>query len=411
MPIQAPQRRRPILVLPHPPSAHANQRHAHREHKRPPIFTTLLVLAVAAALVRLYYILQTPTATTSPLSNCANFLRANDYTKSVNLQPGDGLGAVASADQLDGGAPAMMVQVLHSDTQLSIDVYVFGCALQHNRPRLTTLFTQRGLVEGSVEASAAHTLVTGTLDPALSANTGIMMSPVQQNIYREYAWGDGAFRQVVFPGLYPVASRVEAETLQQQADNGLSLTWSNPLATAQAMARDLFQWPSNDANNVGDAVLSNDGSTALVQLIQSSSHLTVDVTLSRLVQHDNKGLWFVVAAHSQGITLGLNGQSPTTLPASNAPQPLAPSPLTLTGTSALADGQTSATLFDHTLTPISSAMNVPLLVNADGTFSSSLPYTTPVAGQQGLLLITSLPQAANPAVEQGQLLLVPVLLG
>lgn len=411
MSTNAPQRQRPVLVIPHPPSTRGRKRHTSREHKGPPIFTALLVLAAAAALVRLYYILQTPTATTTPLSSCASFLHAFDYTKSVNLQPGDGLGAIASVDQLDGGAPAMMVQVLHSDTQLSIDVYVFGCVMQHNRPRLTTLFAQRGLVEGSVEASAAHTLVTGTLDPSLSANPGVMMSPAQQNIYREYAWMDGAFRQVVFPALYPVASRVEAEALQQQADNGQSLTWSDPLATAQAMAKDLFQWSSNDANNAGDAVLSNDGSTALVQLVQQSHHLTVDVTLQRLAQHDNKGLWFVVAAHSQGVTLGLNGQSPTTLPASNAPQPIAQSPLMLAGTSALVDGQTSVTLFDHTLTPVTSAMNVPLTVNADGTFSASIPYTTPVAGQQGGLLITSLPQAANLAVEQGQLLLAPVLFG
>jgi len=375
---------------------------------RPPIFTALLVLAAAAALVRLYYVLQTPTTTPALISNCASFLHAYDYTKGVALQPGEGLGAVASVDQLDGNNPAMLVQVLHSDTQLTLDVYIFGCVTQQNRPQLSTLFTQRGLAEGTVEISPARTLITGALDPSLSANTGEMLLPAQQNVYREYAWIHGTFQQVAFPGLYPVASRAEAESLQQQANNGQPLTWSDPLATAQAMAKDLFQWQFNDP---GDALLSNDGTTALVQLLQQSPHLVVDVTLQRLVQHDSKGLWFVVAAHTQGITLGLNGQNSTVLPASTSQLSLVHSPLALSGTSVLADGQASATLFDHTLTPISSASSVALQVNADGTYTGSIPYTSPVPGQQGVLLITSLPQTANMNMEQGQLLLVPVLLG
>jgi hypothetical protein len=402
MTIHAPHRHRPQLV--HPTPSHTKNRHSRHAHNGPPIFTALLVLAVAAALVRLYYILQMPAASSTLLSNCANYLRSFDYTKSVEMEPGDGLGAVESVDALDGGAPATLVQVLHSDTQLSIDVYVFGCAMQRNQLRLTTLFQQRGLVEGSVEVSPARTLVTGTLDPSLSASADVLLLPAQQYVYREYAWAHGAFRQVVFPSLYPVASRAEAEALQQQANNGQSLPWSDPLATAQAMAKDLFQWPAADQGNPADTLISNDGTTALVQLVEPGHHLTVDVTLRRLVQHDSKGLWFVVAAHSQGITLNLNEQASATLPATSTQ-----SPLTLAGTGALVDGQTSATLFDHTLTPITSASSVPIPVGSDGTYSGSFPYITSVAGQQGLLLITSLPQTT--ASGQGQLLLVSVLLG
>jgi len=54
---------------------------------------------------------------------------------------------------------------------------------------------------------------------------------------------------------------------------------------------------------------------------------------------------------------------------------------------------------------------VSLQVNADGTYTGTLSYTTPDPGQEGILLIQSLPQSANDAIEQGQALLEPILLG
>ncbi|HLQ10531.1 MAG TPA: hypothetical protein VK134_02940, partial [Ktedonobacteraceae bacterium] len=171
--------------------------------------------------------------------------------------------------------------------------------------------------------------------------------------------------------------------------------------TAEELSRDVFKWPTVDAR---DTAMNNDGTTAQVELFQSSPPIVVNVTLQRLLQHDNKGLWFVVAAHTNGITLELAGQKSTALTILRAP-------IQLSGTSALADGSTSATLFDHTLTAIASATNVPLQVNGDGTYTGLLNYSGIVPDQQGLLLIQSLPLAGNNQVETGQLLLVPVLLG
>ena len=119
----------------------------------------------------------------------------------------------------------------------------------------------------------------------------------------------------------------------------------------------------------------------------------------------------MTAAHSAGITLGLAGQPATTLPQDIATQTLLHSPIQLSGTSVLADGSTNATLFDHTLNPITGAINTPLTVNANGTYTGSIAYSGIIPDQQGLLLIASQPLAANNAVENGQLLLVPVLLG
>jgi hypothetical protein len=422
----APNRPRPILVI--PPSPHLKARGAPRRYKGPHLFTFLLLLLALLALVRFLLVLNTPSSSSSNTAgpqtpiDCSGLLRSDDYTKSVGLQAGEQLAALAPVSDLDGGSPAVLAQVMHSDAQHTLDVYLLGCSFQQNQPGLTTLFAQRGLVDGTVEISQAHTLITGTLDTSLSPDASALLLPSQQYIYREYAWQGDAFRQVIFPGFYPVTSRAEAEALQQQADRGQTLTWSDPLTTAEAMAKDILQWPaSNDPQNV---LLSNDGTTAQVRLAQQAPPLVVYVTLARLVQQDSKGLWFVVAAHTQGITLGLDGQDRTALPqhtsgatpdsiatqpAPAAQQPLAQSPMTLQGTGALADGQTSVTLFDHTLSPIASASNVSLQANTDGTYSGTLPYTTS-PGQEGLLLVLSLPLAANDAVEQGQILLVPVLL-
>ncbi len=174
------------------------------------------------------------------------------------------------------------------------------------------------------------------------------------------------------------------------------------------MAKDIFKWQTIDSQ---DAVLSNDGITAQVQLIQENPHLVVNVSLERLVQHDNKGLWFVVGAQTKGVTLELAGQDLTGQlqgPPLHAPLK---SPIMVQGTSVLTDGQTSAALFDHTLTPLSTAGSVPLHVNADGTYSGTLSYSNIATRQQGLLLIQSLPLPANNGVENGQLLLVGVILG
>ncbi len=395
--------RKSVIVI--PPS---RQRGPHpaknkRSYRGP---RPLALLLVALALIALAHFLivahQSATPASAPATNCTALIRTADYTQRVNLQAAsEQMAAVEFVSQLDRGQPASLVQVVHNDSQNTLDAYVFGCFMHGNKPQLTTLLAQRGLPQGTVEVSKANTLITGVLDTTISADASAFLLPLQQNIYREYAWHTGAFSRVAFPGLYPVASRAEAEALQQDADSGQTLPWSDPLATAEELSKDVFKWPTVDAR---DTAMNNDGTTAQVELFQSSPPMVVNVTLQRLLQHDNKGLWFVVAAHTTAITLELAGQKRTALTVLRAP-------IQLSGTSALADGSTSATLFDHTLTAIASATNVPLQVNGDGTYTGLLNYSGIVPDQQGLLLIQSLPLAGNNQVETGQLLLVPVLLG
>src|SRR6266852_5496802 len=395
--------RKSVIVVP-PPSQHGPHPAKNRRSYRGPRPLALLLLALALIALAHFLIVahQSATPASAPTTNCAELIRTADYTQRVNLQPAsEQMSAVEFVSQLDDGQPVSLVQVVHNDAQNTLDVYVFGCFMHGNKPQLTTLLAQHGLPQGTVEVSKANTLITGALDTTISADASAFLLPQQQNIYQEYAWHNGAFSRVAFPGLYPVASRAEAEALQQDADSGQTLPWNDPLATAEELSRDVFKWPTVDAR---DTVMNNDGTTAQVELFQSSPPMVVNVTLQRLLQHDNKGLWFVVAARTTGITLELAGQKRTALTMLRAP-------IQLSGTSALADGSTSATLFDHTLTAIASATNVPLQVNGDGTYTGSFSYSGIIPDQQGLLLIQSLPLAGNNQVETGNLLLVPVLLG
>lgn len=388
------------LVIIVPPRPHERidpkKRRSRRHHLLTALFSVLLFIALLHFIAVLHGV-----GTTAVATSCQSLIRSTDYTQVAHLRPQtQQMEAVQFVNQLVGGQPAVLVQVSNDGAQSPLDVYVYGCAMRNHTPNLSLLFIQRGLLQGSVAVSPENTLITGSLDTTLSAETIALLQPQQQNVYREYAWQNGAFVQQLFPGFYPVASRSEAVSLQQQSSSGQVLPWTDPLATAQQMARDLLKWSNN---NMNATLLSNDGITAQVQLIQQSPGLQATVTLKRLVQQNSAGLWFVVSAQSPGLTLSL----PT---AQGAPSFNAlTSPAKITGTGALKDGQMTGVLFDHTLTLLpavdsSAAINV----DSSGNYTGTLSYSGITPGQQGLLLIESLPPGGSS--EPGQLLLTSVYL-
>ncbi len=363
---------------------------------KPRLLTVLLSLL--ALLTLLHFIAVTHTANPSALPfDCLGLLRTTDYGRLVHLQAQlQEMGAVQFTNQLDGGQPAALVEVTNNGAKPALDIYMYGCRMQkRNTPTLVQLFTQRGLVDGTASISTANTLITSELDTTLSPQTLALAQPLQQNIYREYRWQHNRFIQITFPGLYPVSSSSEAQALQQQANNGQSLPWSDPLVTAEQMAKDIFGWT---AASPQDAVLQNNGVLAQVQLEQASVQMRVTVTLQRLLQHNKQGLWFVTDARSGGIT---SAQPPAA--------GIITSPAAIQGSGALVNGQTTAILFDHTMTPLSLLNNPMLNVASNGTYAGTLFYKTNVAQQPGLLLIQSLPAAGSRTT--AQLLLRRVIIG
>jgi hypothetical protein len=382
-----------IIIL--PKRTTSSSASAEQQKRKSSVLTILFSLLALVALIHFIAVTHSASQTIVPMT-CQGLLSTTDYTKIVQLQPQtQTMGAIQFVNQVAGGQPATLVQVTGTNAQQTLDAYVFGCATKNHHLTLTTLFAQHGLIQGTVSTSAANTLVTSTLDTSISPQNTVLEEPLQQNIYREYRWQHGAFVQITFPGLYPVTSRSEAEALQQQANSGQPLPWSDPVLTAQQMAKDIFKWSDGGTQNT---VLSNNGTIAQVQLVEQSVPMTVTVTLKRLIQQNKTGLWFVVAAQTNGITLNTT----------NLVKPIA-SPMNITGSNALADGTTTATIFDHTLTPLSLLNDPTLKVDTSGNYSGSLYYSNAMHDQEGLVLVQSLPPSGS--MEVGQLILAKVLLG
>lgn len=382
------QTREPGVVVLTPPK--------HSRHKRlrkPKLLTILFSLLLLIALFHFIAVMHTAAPSVIP-TNCLGLMRTTDYTQTVHLKSQtQAMGAVQLVDQLAGAQSVALVPVTSTDAKHTLDLYIFGCSMQQHTPKLITLFSQHGFVQGTAEVSMEHTLVLSSLDTTLSPQQLALVQPMQQNIYREYRWHNGTFEQVSFPSLYPVSSRGEAEQLQQQANSGQPVPWSNPLTTAEQMAKDILKWPLVSSQ---DTVVSNNGTTAQVNLFQQSPQMEVSVTLSRLIQQTNNGLWFVTAAHTSGIALK-QISTPIT------------SPFSLRGSGALTDGQTTTTLFDHTLSPMAIGSSNVLTVDANGNFAGNVTYTNSNMDQPGLLLIQSVPPSGS--TEMGQVLLTSVIIG
>ena len=204
------------------------QSHAHRR-------TFLLVGIIGLLLVPLLA-LSAHQVYVSP--TCTGLIGSVDYAQVVHLQPQRQSMAVQTANKLDGGAPAMLVQVRTHESQKTLDVSVFGCAIQQGHPQLVQLFSQQGLTQGIAEISQQETLITATLDSNLTKQETAHLLPFQQFLSSEYGWQQGHFTLLRFPGFYPVISRLEAEALQQHANQEQGVPWHDPITTAVQMSRD-----------------------------------------------------------------------------------------------------------------------------------------------------------------------------
>lgn len=350
--------------------------------RKPPLLTALLSILAFVALLHLLAVRHL-SQINAAMQTCPGIIRHTDYTQIVPFQPiTQNLLPVELTEQLTPGTPSVLVQVRNKDAPHLLDVYVYGCTASQallpgfSLPALSLLFKQQSLSEGSASVSPEHTLLISQLDTSLSEDAQILAQPLQQDVNSEYRWRDNAFTQILFPGLYPVISRVEAQELQEEADNGHALTWSNPLETARMLARDIFQWPDKaiQAN-----LQENNTTEAHVLLTLNGSHEAVHVRLNRLIEQSDRGLWFVTHAQSGEIAIE------TPLPGLSTS-----SPLVLAGRTGERGKEVQISLFGHMLTrlPTLNAQRIP--VQVDGTFKGSLIFSNPASTQPGLLLVQQL---------------------
>ena len=324
-------------------------------------------------------------------TTCAGFLSVANYAQAVHLQPKRQSMTIQAADRLDGGAPATLVQVRTHNPQKTLDMWVFGCTMLQGHPRLVQLFAEPGLTAGIAEMSSTGTLITATLDTSVKPEQAAHLLPFQQYLSSEYGWRQGHFVPLSFPGFYPVTSRLAAEALQEHATH--TQPWSDPVATAVQMSRDLLHWNGP----LQASLVSKAQTTAQVEIDEENPQAMLQVSLQRL-----SNLWLVTGAHAGGMIL----TRPGTI---NQPfQTSVTSPIRFSGAIALIDGQTTVTLLDHTLAPIATAT---LAVQNDSTYAGVLAYPPNPRSEPGVLLIESMPLPQNyGSIESGQLVMTSVLL-
>jgi hypothetical protein len=282
--------------------------------------------------------------------------------------------SVSFANVMGNPTLQALVTVRHSDANGTLDVYVFD-KLTSAKP--VQLFKVQGLVRGDAKISYYNSVMTAQVDTNSALNAGKSAAQWTADLFREFAWNDGAMSQVAFPGLFPDLTRYQAEADQAQVNNGHDSWKNDPAQVAKALEVRFFGWQ----RAITTKLLSGGGPHdvyATVQVQEAAAQgaqgqgPSVVVTLSRL-EGNTHNMWVALGA-SDGTTLTL-----TNIPARS----LITSPVTLTGTGAAFEaviGQ--AVVYDHLYTDIGHAQIVGDSGMGKANYSTQVSYTSSFKGVQ-----------------------------
>lgn len=255
------------------------------------------------------------------------------------------------------------------------DIYVFD---NITNPSPTRLFFLQGLYRGSAKISTYGTLLTAEVDQGSSVNQNSSNGNYQQDLFREFAWSDGAetLVPVSFPGIFPDLTRYQAESDQKQVGQG---TWKlNASDVASKLAAQLLNW------NVASSTLTSGGgqhdSNAIVT-VKNSSGGSIQVTLGRLEGNTNTGIWEATAVATANLSI-------TTPP----DRDILHSPFTITGTGNATGGKIgTVTVLDHLYNNVTKGTVNAIGASASGntSFSTSVSYNVSfkTGMQDGLVIL------------------------
>ncbi len=277
-----------------------------------------------------------------------------------------------------------LVTVRHHSQGSLLDVYVYANIL-NKQP--TQFFNLPGLYKGMAKISGYNTILTAQVDLNSSINHNKPATQLKLDLFREFKWSDcaGAFKQTVFPGMYPDLSRYQAEADQAQVSRGHDPWKLDAVQTAKNFATSILKMKSNssvivvsgggahDLNAVVNVTLPPDG---------GSTPYPVKFTLSRLEANINGGIWEVTAVESENMAI--------TSPRSHE---RLDSPVTITGSGVAFEGQIGVVrVLDHLYNDIGHAFATSQNTNSGfgpGTFSTPVKYDASFHGgsQEGILAL------------------------
>jgi hypothetical protein len=298
------------------------------------------------------------------------------------------------------GMPTLqaLVKVRYEGTGSILDAYVYD-NLTGATP--TQIFRLQGLYKGDAKISPYNSLLTAEVDQASSANTKQPDAALNQDLFREFKWSDGAgtLVQVAFPGLFPDLTRYQAESDQAQVNQGHQPWKLSATMTAQALGANLLHWDASAPATLisGGGAHDIDAVVTLKNTSPGGSGITVKLT--RLEGNANGGIWIAISVASDGLSI----TSPQTAS-------IIHSATTITGTGNAFEGVIgNLAILDHLYTTIGQATVHGTTGNGHTTFSTSVTShpTFKTGAQEGLVLLTA---ANNAGGEAAGAVIVKVLL-
>ncbi len=280
------------------------------------------------------------------------------------------------------GVPSLqaVVKVGYGGTDGLLDIAVYADITSTHPSRI---FLLKGLPHGDVGISKYNTLLTGEIELKPSQHAGVPSTQVQQDLYREFKWSDGAgtLVQIAFPGLYPDLTRYQAEFEQGEVNTGQGLQqWRlSAFTTAQNFAEFVLGWDPNAPTTVLSGGGTHDAKALILVKNPSAGGATIKLSLSRLELNTNGGIWEVtdVATDGMAIASPQNAQQLT-------------SPVQVKGVDTAFTGKpTTIKVFDHDRTEIGQAAVTQASGIGKPNISTSISFSSSFQGetQEGIIAL------------------------
>ncbi len=291
------------------------------------------------------------------------------------------------------GIPSLqaLVTVRYDGSGAILDVYVYDHITD---PSPVQLFKLQNMTKGDAKISGYNTVMTAEVDPNSSINAGQPNANLTLDLFREFKWSDnaGTLVPVAFPGIFPDLTRYQAEADQAQVNQGHQPWKLSATLTAQALAasQSLLKWDPNAPATIVSGGGTHDINAVVNVKSASPGGSSIKVTMSRLEQNSNGGIWEVTSVTTAGLSI-------------TAPQDRdrLTSPVTVTGTGNAFEGIIGKVIIlDHLYANIGQSSAKGAIGNGSTTFSSSVTYhsTFKTGIQEGVVVLYSYSNADGSIV-------------
>jgi len=275
-----------------------------------------------------------------------------------------------------------LVTVRSDGTGAILDIHVYSHITD---PNPNQLFQLQNLYKGDARISGYNTVLTAEVDANSSINRGQANANLAQDLFREFKWSDGAgtLVPVAFPGIFPDLTRYQAETAQAQVNQGHQPWRLSATQTAQALAasQSLLKWNPNAPATIVSGGGGHDLNAVVNVKSTNPGGGTITVTMSRLEQNTNGGIWEATSVTTAGMSI--------TAPLD---RDRLSSPTLVKGSGNAFEGKIGKVIvLDHLYANIGQADATGAIGNGSTTFSASVSYTSSFKTgiQEGVVVLYS----------------------